>query len=183
MAASAQPQIDRVKFKDAVHFIVASCAPDELGRVKLHKILYFADMLHFLDAGKPFTGCEYLKQEFGPTARHLAWALSELEAAGRIRVQERQFHGFRKQDFHSLSQPDRSRLTNSEVDLLGKVIDFVCARTAREISELSHNAAWQLYRVGEVIPYYSAFFIVPTETTDEDVAWGEQTARQLGLAS
>jgi hypothetical protein len=48
-------QFDRAKFKDTVHYICGKCPADELGKVKLHKTLYFADMIHFVDTGTPLT--------------------------------------------------------------------------------------------------------------------------------
>lgn len=179
----AAPVFDREKFKDVVHYVCSRCEPEELGRVKLHKVLYFADMLHFLDTARPLTGVPYQKQEFGPTAKYLAWALAELGKEGRVEVSERSYYGYTKTDFRSVDAPSSHKLSNAEIQLLNDVMDFVCTRTAKEISELSHNAAWQMFKMGEEIPYYSAFFIIPTETTDEDVVWGEAAVRELGLAS
>jgi len=176
-------QFDREKFKDVIHFVCTRCETAELGRVKLHKILYFADMLHFLSAGRPLTGCEYQKQQFGPTAKHLNWAIGQLRSEGRVRCERRDFFGFAKDDFVSMREPDSKRLSSDEHALLNEVIDFVCARTAREISELSHSAAWEMVKFGEVIPYFSALFLAPSETTEEDVAWAEATVKELGLAS
>ena len=68
-------QFDRRKLLSVVHCICATGPVEELGRVKLHKILYFADMLHYAARGQPLTGVEYQKQPFGPAARHLTWAL------------------------------------------------------------------------------------------------------------
>jgi hypothetical protein len=69
MGYDPNPKVDLQKLKDVVHYICAQCRQDELGNVKLHKILYFADMLHFLGSNRPLTGVEYQKQSFGPVAR------------------------------------------------------------------------------------------------------------------
>src|SRR6266849_9373459 len=61
-----QIQFDRAKLLDVVHYVCAKVPVPELGRVKLHKNLYFADMLHFAATGRPLTGVEYQKQPFGP---------------------------------------------------------------------------------------------------------------------
>ena len=63
---SGSVQFDREKFLEAVHYICTHCDPRELGRVKLHKILYFADMLHYVGYGRPLTGEEYQKQNSAP---------------------------------------------------------------------------------------------------------------------
>lgn len=176
-------QFDRRKFLAAVHYVCARQTPSDLGRVKLHKALYFADMLHFLQVGRPLTGVDYIKQQFGPTARHMAWAIRELERAGKLKVTERDFFGFPKTDFLSISEPASSELSEPERDLLDAVSDFVCLHNAKEISELSHNEAWESVENGEVIPYFSAYSLVPCEITDADVAWAEQEWKRLEAAN
>lgn len=172
-------EFDREKFIDVVHYICHHCSPEELGRVKLHKILYFSDMLSYLDTGVPLTGAEYQKQGFGPTARPLKAALDNLERERRIQISVRDFYGYRKYDFVSLVEPATNRLSEDERRLVDKVIDFVCVRTASEISELSHSLPWQCADMGKRIPYFSAFGLLPAEITDEDLAWGEQEARRV----
>lgn len=116
------PKVNRQKLKDVVHYVCASCHQDELGNVKLHKILYFADMLNFLSTNKPLTGVEYQKQSFGPVARHLSWAVNELDKEGTIRIQKRDYFGFKKTDYFSLREPSTTRLTNTEVTRLGTAL-------------------------------------------------------------
>ena len=170
---------DKEKLKDVVHYVCSKCEPSELGNVKLHKILYFADMLHYQSTLKPLTGVEYIKQQFGPVARHLTWAVKELEKEGRIRLERRDYFGFEKKDYISLTDPQMGRIGNVAPKLLDDVIDFVCARSAREISELSHNAAWNAARMGEVIPYYSAIGMAPAEVSEADMAWAVEEAHRL----
>jgi hypothetical protein len=174
-----EPRLNKPKLKAVVHFICSRCDPDELGTVKLHKALYFADMLHFSAHNRALTGVEYLKQPHGPTARHLSWALKELEAEGALQVKTRDFHGFSKQDFIALRKPDPSALSNEEVDLLTTVIDFVCARTAREISELSHNLAWEAVSMGGTIPYFTVLGWALEPVTETDMTRGVAEAKSL----
>ncbi len=171
-------EFDREKFKVVVHYICSRCEPDELGNVKLHKILYFSDMLHYLSTLKPLTGAEYQKQQFGPTARHLAWALRELEKEGKLKIQQRDYYGYKKSDYISLREPDPRALTNQEISLLNDVINFVCKKSAKEISELSHDYAWKNVDMGEIIPYYSVHGIVPSFVSDEDIDQAIVFARQ-----
>jgi Protein of unknown function (DUF4065) len=170
---------DKEKLKDVVHYVCSKCEPLELGHVKLHKILYLADMLHYHSTLCPLTGVEYLKQSFGPGARHLTWALFELEKEGRVRVDRRDYFGFEKQDFVSISPPAMGRLGNSAPQLLDDVIDFVCSRATNEIGELKHNAAWKTAKMGEVIPYFTALALDPAELSDDDLAWGVAEAQRI----
>ena len=81
-------EFDREKFLDAILFIIHSCreTPELLGKTKLHKCLYYSDMLHYVARGTPITGAEYVKQQFGPTARYLEWGLKSLRERGQIAV-------------------------------------------------------------------------------------------------
>lgn len=167
------------KLKDVVHYVCAQCRPDELGNVKLHKILYFADMLHFLSVNKPLTGVEYQKQSFGPVARHLSWAINELCKEGALRVQKRDYYGFKKIDYFAVQSPSVSRLSNSEIALINDVIGFVCERSAKEISELSHMEPWKAAEIGETLPYPSAYGLLPSEATDDDIEAAIAEARSI----
>lgn len=170
---------DRAKFEAVVHYICANVPVEELGRVKLHKILYFSDMLHFVATGRPLTGVEYQKQPFGPAARHLKAALDKLQREGALEVLRRDYFGFPKYDFVSKTPPNNQTFSNTEISLLGEVMDFVRLKSAREISDLSHNDAWHSVKMGERIPYYSAFSLYPVELNEEDIAWGESEARRI----
>jgi uncharacterized phage-associated protein len=170
-------QFDREKFKEAILFLASHCPPEELGNVKLHKMLYFADMITFLEEGRPLTGVDYLKQKFGPTARHLTSAVDELAREGSLIVREAEYHGFFKKDYVAARSFQPLRLAESEMMLLREVADFVRGKTARQISEISHNAAWEAAELGEVIPYFTALQLVPVEITDADRAWALETAK------
>jgi uncharacterized phage-associated protein len=172
-------QFDRAKFKDVVHYICAKCPVDELGKVKLHKILYFADMLHFIGTGAPLTGVQYQKQKFGPMARHLGWAIDALVRENRLRVEKRDYFGFDKMDYHALGDVDSSRLDENSRRVLDEVIEFVRSRSAKAISELSHSAAWEAVGIGDIILYFTAFGLYPAAVTDEDVDAAIAQARKI----
>ncbi len=169
MIASPQMKFDSQKLKDVVLYVCNKCSEEDLGNVKLHKILYFADMLHFLGTGKPLTGVDYQKQNYGPVARHLSWATNELAREGALKIVKRDYYGYKKIDYSVLQTNLSSRLSNYETHLLEDVIQFVCEKSAKEISELSHMAPWEAAEMGETIPYYSAFGLLPATLSDADV--------------
>jgi uncharacterized phage-associated protein len=179
MLDDLQPRFDRAKFKDVVHFICSNSKPEELGNVKLHKILYFADMLTYLSTGEPLTGVEYQKQQFGPVARYLSSALNQLSIEGRIRIEKRDYFGYQKSDYISIQTPPREKFSNQEVRLLLDVIDYVSAKSAKEISELSHDAAWHAARIGETIPYYAALGLLPARVSEADISAAIEEAKRV----
>lgn len=179
-------EFDREKFLDAIHFIIHFCQskPEVLGKTKLHKCLYYSDMLHFVVEGKPLTGVDYVKAQFGPTARYLEWGLKTLRERGQISVRTEDYFGLGKFVFVSEQAPQSNRLSQEEKALIAEVIAFVCERTAREISEISHAAPWQNANMGERIPYSSAHLLLPPtrQPSERDIAYAEQQMRRLKLA-
>lgn len=177
-------QFNRQKFKDVVHYVVhyvtSGHGAEALGNTKLHKVLYFSDMLRYLATGAPLTGADYQRQRFGPTARLLTACLKELEREGRVRTERVEYYGYSKAEYHALRSPDVGGLSQRDRSLIEEMANFVCARSAVEISEFSHDDVWSSVPMGERIPYYAAFAMFPSELTDEDM--DEAAAESLDIA-
>jgi hypothetical protein len=173
-------QFDRAKFKELVLFICSMCEPSKLGAVKLHKILYLADMLRFAFEGHAITGSVYVKREFGPTSRDLLGALRELQRENAIRVGNSIYFRFRKATYLPLRAPEMSIFAEDEITLVRDVIDFVANHnTAKTISEFSHNRAWEMAEFGAEIPYYTAFAFLPSEVSDAAIEWAASVAGEV----
>src|ERR1700730_9194519 len=99
-------QFNRVKFADLVLYICAMCEPDRRGAVKLHKVLYFTDMIWFAGTGSPLTGSTYRKRPYGPTSDELLTILRQLSENGRIRIEEMNYFGYRKKVYVTTDNSD-----------------------------------------------------------------------------
>lgn len=173
-------QFDRAKFKDVVLYVCASCEPDRLGAVKLHKVLYFADMIHFVTKGVPLVGSTYRKREYGPTSDHLLPILRELERERAIEIEEIDYFGYRKKVYIAQKKPITERLSRDELALIDEIIDFVSQNnTAKTIGEFSHNRAWEKVEFGDEIPYHSAFYLFPTVVSQETIEWGAEESAAI----
>jgi uncharacterized phage-associated protein len=188
-ATETEPNVvfDKEKFLSVVHWVCHffKGREEQLGRTKLHKILYFADMLCFVDSGRPLTGVDYIKQPYGPTARYLGWALRALVDAKLIEISRHDYFGLQKFDFVSKAEPRTNMIADREATLLAEVCDFVAGRSAKEITEISHAEPWAWVKFGERIPYGSAYRLAPDRRTPsgEDVAWGHNAAAEIGEAA
>lgn len=166
-------QFDREKFKDVVHYVIGYVCkhlePEVLGNTKLHKILYYSDILRYLDTGNPLTGVDYQRQKFGPTARHLTQSLRDLTNEGRISIRTVNYFSHKKFEYNSLREPQIRLLADDERALLEHIIGFVCAHKAVEISDFSHDEVWASVPMGERIPYFAALAMFASEITDENL--------------
>lgn len=166
-------QFNRAKLNALILYICSKCELNDLGAVKLHKVLYFSDMIHYAEFGNAITGSTYRKRPFGPTCDQLLPALRELVAKGDLKINDVEFFGFKKKEYAALTQPDASEFDTSKLAIIDEVIEFVCkSNSARSISELSHTRAWELARFGEVLPYNSVFQIFPVQVSMEAMEWG-----------
>jgi len=161
-------QFDKAKLHAAILYVFAKCAPSDLGAVKLHKVLYYTDMFHYLSEGHPMTGSVYRKRSFGPTCDQLLPALRELSNQDKIEIHEVDFFSYKKKEYHVVGTPDVSRLSFQEQSFIDAVIKVVCEEnSAKSISEISHTAVWQAAEMGEVLPYNSAYHIFPNQVSVE----------------
>lgn len=164
-------EIDKNKFKELVLYICARADREELGHVKLNKILWLSDVGRYVKTGAPITRELYIKQEFGPVANHLPPTLEELQAEHKLVIREDQSHLYPKKEYIALAEPDLSYFSAQEIDLVNQMIDLVCKKhTAESISSFSHNLIWQLAEIGEEIPYPAAFAIEAGEITAQEVS-------------
>lgn len=180
-------RLDRERLRAAVLHVVQSCEPDRLGAVKLHKVLFYSDMLNFIFSGEPMTGATYRKRPFGPTCDAALYAVDDLTRNGDIEVREIDYYGYRKKQYIARNEAETNRLSPEEKDILGKMIEFVCFdNSAKSISDFSHDLPWEMVEFGEPIPYHSAFHLVPNIVSPEAHDWAEAEGRALedkGLGS
>lgn len=173
-------QFDRTKFRELILYVCGQCKPAELGAVKLHKVLYLSDMLYYATNHRPITGATYCKQQFGPVAQALRPVLAQLERDRALEILEVDYHGYRKREFKARRPADVSHFNKEELGLVDDVIQFVCRQhTAKGISDFTHNQVWKAAEMGEELPYFTAFGMIPTEITEEDVAWGAAEADRI----
>lgn len=164
------------KFRDLVHYICHIADRDELGAVKLNKILWFADMITYVNKGKSLTGSVYVKRQLGPVPIEILRALEDLEAAQKMIVRDIPCFGNTKRDFISLTEPNISHFDALEISLVADITHHICHHhTAGSISEKTHDIIWQLAAMGEEIPYCAVYGAQLGEITQEDIKWGKES--------
>lgn len=176
-------QFDRDKMRAVILRMCHSCRPDDLGAVKLHKVLYYIDMMMYAHQRQVVTGATYRKRPNGPMADQLLFLLRDMERAGDIRVDAVSYHGFSKKEYHALVDEPKGVLNDEEIAMLDDVIDFVCRRnTAKSISDYSHALPWEMAEMGGEIPYHSAMLLFPMQPSPEAFEAAEQGMKEVEAA-
>ncbi|MEX0956966.1 MAG: Panacea domain-containing protein [Rhizobiaceae bacterium] len=171
---------DREKLRAAVLHVIGACNPERLGAVKLHKVLYYSDMLLFLETGNPITGAVYRKRPFGPTCDAALGTLSDLDREGAISVDIVDYHGYQKKQFRLNAPADTNHLSGVEKAVLDEMVEFVCnSNSAKTISEFSHDMVWEMVEFGDVIPYHNAIHLIPSVPSQDALDWAAAEAESI----
>ena len=170
-------EFDRSKFKELMLHIATRCENDpRFGAVKLNKILYYSDALHYAQHGLPITGAVYVKRKFGQAPRDLVQLRDELISEGRAHLKRSRYVGQLQKRLVALDNPDLSRFSATEIETVHELIEALWDKSATEESQASHRLmGWQCARDGEEIPYH-AIFLIDRPITDDDRQWARKIA-------
>ena len=169
-------------YETVVHFIISRTPSDELGATKLNKVLWIADCLHWRETGSSLTGLDsYVRMPRGPVATNIQNVLNSLEKSGKIVEREVPTPAGSRREFVALKQPTFDELEAQQIDILHRAIEFVRPRSAKEISELSHDEYWEEVAHGGEMKV-SAGSVWKRQHEPEHYEWARSEARKLGLA-
>lgn len=170
------------KLKELLLFICQRSEGDgPFGATKLNKLLFFCDFTAYRKFGKPITGHRYQRLDNGPAPRALVPIRSQMEEEGAIAIAERDYHGHTQKRVLARRDADLQEFSADEIALVTALIDEYWGRTARQLSDLSHEfRGWQLAEDGEDIPYEVALVEFEQESQN-DIKLSEEQLDELKL--
>jgi uncharacterized phage-associated protein len=174
---------DEDKLAELILYVCQQCADDPcFGATKLNKILYFSDFLQYANTGRPITGVEYQKLEYGPVPRRLLPVRRNLEKKGALGIQPtRLASGAVQQKPVNLRAPDLKDFSGDEIATVDRVIRVLGKMDSSSVSDLSHQmVGWQAVETGETIPY-SSILISNPPLTPAEMRRGFEIAEKYGL--
>lgn len=159
------------KLKAMIHYIADASPQGMLGKVKLNKILWFADREMFLRTGETISGETYLRFPQGPVSKNLLVAQAQLEDEKKILIRKVRHYGYEQFEYISLSDPDITLFSVREIDVIGRQIAWIGPLPATEVSEISHDRTWEIFADGEEIPMFAVLASKTRDFTPEDMDW------------
>jgi hypothetical protein len=169
------------QFKELILYISQKCANDQsFDSLKLSKVLYFSDFLMYAISGKPITGSEYVKMEFGPAPKRIREIKEEMEKEKSLGLQNLPLRKWRRPV--NLREPDLRQFSAEQISLVDAIIDAIKDKDGIVISELTHDwLCWKMTPgLGQTIPYETVF-LSHAEPTPADIERGKAVARELDL--
>ena len=138
------------KLKAAVAYVAERTHP---GKVKLFKLLYFADFTAYAEHGKSISGTPYLHFPMGPVPKAL---LYDLDAYADVTYMPSGMP-LPEQRISGKADADPSVLSSEEQAILDRTIAQYGAQTGARLRDISHKEIpYAVTGPGEEIPYYLA---------------------------
>ena len=141
--------LDRKKLFEAIEFFTKNTK--SCGLVKLFKLLYYLDMLHFREVGRPVTGAQYRALPYGPVPNDLYDEIrdpnSDLSLVFEITSPpppgEDQSEPTRT-TIRSRRKMSAGHLTKREIRIANEIAEIFREVSAKDISDISHarNGPW-----------------------------------------
>lgn len=153
------PDLRKDKLHQAILFFLHHANNEHLGKVKLMKLLYYADFDHFEKYDDSITGARYRKLDHGPVPDDATTALDALTATGKVAPRSVRMGKATQERFDPIDEPDLSVFTAQEMDTLHEVVRRWGEHTTRQIEAATHGEPpWIAVKWNEVIPYHLAYY-------------------------
>ena len=162
-----------------------------LGKTKLNKGLFIADALYYAHYEKSYTGCEYIKEKQGPIPNNECYSKIKNLLNRDILVQ--QYEDIPNQDYAKHAYYINNSLPNNQIenyfsdfdndfiDILKATIRFISNKSAKQLSDFTHNDVYENAVMRKVIPLEDMVKFVVND--EYDTKEPENIKELLGLSN
>jgi len=173
---------DREKMAELIVYIASQCKDaDTFGSTVLNKILYEADFRHYAKYGRSITHDIYQHLDFGPAPLQLVPVRNELLENGDIDMVEGDYFGKPQKRIIPQREANLGLLTAMELEDVDWAISEISCLNAKEASDRTHDAPWDLTENGEPIPRYTAYLRFAKDIPSEVLEMVCSEAREKDL--
>ncbi len=148
-------EFDLEKFKNMVLYLVKRL--DGVLSVKLNKLLWYCDFLHFKETSVSITGTQYVRLPYGPVPDKYDFITDMMRDEGlldKIEVVFNARRGVVGEQFITLVEPDESMFSEQEIKVMDFVADTFREYTSTGIKDKSHEeTAYKKCEDGDIISY------------------------------
>lgn len=151
------------------HYIISSVKSHELGKTKLFKIMWFADVFHYRRYGASISGLEaYVRMPKGPVPKDIYPILRGLKDAGVLLERDANAGQSVRHELIAITKADPAKFCGTEIDSIHRAINLIRPLSAQEASELTHDALWECLKDYQLMPVAAAA-VIPGDVTPEDI--------------
>jgi len=147
-------EYDLEKLKNMILYLVKRL--DGVLKVKLNKLLWYCDFLHFKETSVSITGSQYIRLKYGPVPNNYERIIGIMqpELLDKDEIPFNTKEGIVGEQFTALVEPDESLFSEEEIKVMNFVADTFREYTSTEIMNKSHQEiAYIKCEDGDIISY------------------------------
>jgi len=154
------PQKNLKKFKEVLLYILSKVgSKPNIGETVLYKLLYFIDFDYYEKYEEQLIGASYIKNHYGPTPLEFKTIIKEMIKNKEVTKVDNQYFKYPQTKYLPLREPDLSKLTAAEIEMINDILNRLAHMNAAQISTYSHNdVPWLTAENQAVIEYESVFY-------------------------
>lgn len=142
------------KFYNTILFFLKKGEHPTLGKVKLAKLLFFADALAYHRLGHTITGKDYIKLPLGPVPVDYEEEMALMEENGLIRKRFRPTTRRQQESYIPCKRANLNVFTKKEAEIMMEVVKILRNEFTNDIVNLSHKLLpWDIIDIGELISF------------------------------
>jgi hypothetical protein len=107
---------------------------------------------------KTLTGVRYVKHVYGPVPDADAHKILYEMEFGKVLVKHERKGEYIQNSHYAAVEPDYSALPPEAPEIIEEVAGMISKFSAADLSNLTHNEAWNRAEYGEAVPIKSAYF-------------------------
>lgn len=169
------------KLRNLILHILEKCGgKPNIGETVLYKLLYFCDFDSHEIIGRPITGMNYVKLQFGPVPRAKEYnsVIDSMLENNELKIITQEYHSMIQKRYIALVESDKSKLNEQEKNLVNEIISKYSDMSAKAIEGFVHgDAPWKETNHQEIINYNLVFRREPPYAHNDY----EADFRQAGL--
>jgi len=154
------PAQNLLKFQQVLLYVLQAVgAKPNVGLTVLYKLLYFIDFDYYEKYEQQLMGLTYIKNTHGPTPREFAVTVEQMRLAGLIEPVRSSYFAHEQKKFLPKVPADLTLINGQELDMIDDVLDRYGDKSARQLSDLSHeDTPWKATQDKQNIEYELAFY-------------------------
>ena len=154
------PQRNIRKFKEVFLYILREVGMrPNVGETVIYKLMYFIDFDYYEKYEEQLIGARYIKNTYGPTPMEFQEIVKEMINENEIEKINVNYHGFTQKKYIPKRDPNLEELTAREMELITDVLDRLAHKSAKQLTDYSHNdIPYMTTGDNEIIEYETVFY-------------------------
>lgn len=143
--------VDKIKYKNLIlYFAEKIGALPNVGETVFYKLIYFAETLSLHRLKQPIIGEQFVKRQYGPVPKSFRTITNKMIADNELDKVIGRFYTYMQTKY--LPRVESSGLTADEKSVADDIIRLLGAKSATELSDLSHqDSPWIDAKDDEII--------------------------------